>query len=169
VHLGRVRELTGGRFFQGTVKLAEMELEEGRFEECLRLVQEVLNIDQSNGEAWELQAKVYMLRGQFDSAIQVFQKLYSVAAIARYAFDLGNALERKGDFAGARQVYLRGAQAAPTFIQGWQGLDRVAVKLGDRDMSETARRQIAELKSTGKWNYLTAMFFVTDKPKQIAP
>jgi tetratricopeptide (TPR) repeat protein len=169
-YLKKVVELTSGRFFQATLKLAEMEMEDGRVDDGMRIASQVLQVDQSNGDAWDVFGKGYVLKGDLNSATHIAMRLYESAPDSvRYILNVANIAERKRDYQIANEFYRKAIQKEPNETQGWAGLRRIAAATGDKASEAEAARKYLEVKSGKDWVYLASMFFPGDKPKQVKP
>lgn len=166
----RVERLSSGRFFHATVKRAEIALEEGRADEAQKIAGTVLELDQTNGDAWEVVGKVALVKKDYEAALRVFRKLSSSApAMERYLLNVANAEERKGDAAQAAEAYRRSVELNPLAIQGWMGLVRVAARLGDGETAVNAQGRVEELRRTRRWVWMPSMFFTGENPRQTGP
>ncbi|MEW6057818.1 MAG: tetratricopeptide repeat protein [Bdellovibrionota bacterium] len=162
-HLRLAHEFSSGRFFQATVKLAEMSLEEGRIEEGVSIAESILRMDRSNGDAWEVYAKALLLSNDLSNALAIFTRLLEAAPDSfRYQLDVANVAERVGDLRRARELYEKAALSKPTLIQAWKGLARVTERGGDLALMRRAQGRVADLKRSGRWDLLYSMFFVDE-------
>jgi len=169
-HLMRCIQATQGRFFQATVKLGEIALEQGGFQEAMNIANSILQVDATNGEAWEILAKGYMLSGDMNNAKGIFEKLFSSAPqAAKYALDLANILERQGDLQRSAGFYKRVLEINPTAIQAWQAIIRLGTKFGDLEAVRQGNEKVAELKASGQWTFFVSSFLIGEKPGMIRP
>ncbi|MBI3543048.1 MAG: tetratricopeptide repeat protein [Deltaproteobacteria bacterium] len=87
-HLQRLIKFTAGRFFQGTLKLADLYIDKGRYLDAMKLADSVLNADNSNGDAWDTLARAEMLSGDLEKSGRIFARLKdAVPDGARYVLD----------------------------------------------------------------------------------
>lgn len=169
-HLERVVQVTEGRFFPATLKLAEMDLEEGRIREGMNWIDTIVKVDPSNGDAAEVHAKGLMLAGQHKDAAEIFGQLMRMAPHdPRFALDMANVLERGGQLADALGLFKQVTEGAPASSQAWAGLARVAEKMGDKKTAATARAKYAEIKASGNWLFFPSMVFLGDRPGMVRP
>jgi tetratricopeptide (TPR) repeat protein len=169
-HFQKVYEVSSGRFFQGTIKLGEMALEERKYEDAIKIASSILELDLSNGDAWDIYAKAFMLKGDLDAAARIFQKLLaSVPDSQRYLLNVANVFERKGDLGRAREVFEHAVQRHPDLVQAWEGLARVSKSLGDKTLLASTKAKLEELLKGKKWQFLPSMFLTGEKPAQLKP
>ena len=170
VYFKHVYELTGGRFFQATIKLAEIYLDEGDYKKAEEISNSVLSLDLSNGDAWDVLGRARMLKGDMPGALRIFKKLVENAPEApKYRIDSGHYAELNKDYPGAIRFYGELAAASPRMIQAWQGLARVSKLTGNSEQEQQALKSIAELRASGKWEFTTSMSLPGERPHQIAP
>lgn len=170
LHFENVVRVTDGRFFPATVKLAEIALEEGRVQEGIALAESVLKLDASNGDAAEVYAKGLMLSGEYKKAATIFGQLARMMPQdPRFSICFAGVHERAGYLKDARKFYAQTVTRFPTAIQAWQGLARVASKLGERETARAAREQVEKLKRDQTWMFFPSIFMIGEKPGQIAP
>lgn len=166
----RVRELTAGRFYQATLKLADIDIEEGHLDEALTLVNSVLDTDLTNGDAWDGLGRIKVLRGNFMDARNIFKKLIeAVPNSPRYVVDGANLAERAHDNEQARSLFAHLVEINPMAIQGWQGLARLARAQGDLKAAAEAQAKIDDLLRTREWYFIPSALLVGEKPRQTAP
>lgn len=169
-YLAHAHELSSGRFFQATLKLAEIEFAQGRVAEGIRLSRSVLDIDKTNGDAWEAYAKGMLLAGDVRGAGQIFEHLVREFRDSwRYQLLFGGYSERKGDYRSANEAYRKAVEGFPKLIQGWMGIARVAVRLQDKRLIEEAEARVAVLKKNREWEFLPGLFLPSERANQIAP
>ncbi|MBI3557480.1 MAG: hypothetical protein HY074_14540, partial [Deltaproteobacteria bacterium] len=70
-YLGHVKQLTGGRFFQATIKLAEIYLDDGDYDRSIQVSDSVLELDISNGDAWDVLGRARMFKGDLAGAQKI--------------------------------------------------------------------------------------------------
>ncbi|MBI2605949.1 MAG: tetratricopeptide repeat protein [Deltaproteobacteria bacterium] len=178
IHFRRVESLTSGRFFQATLKLAEIEMEEGRVDDAISTAKRVIALDAGNGDAWELIGRCALLRGDGPSAQRIFSRLLAIEPNSpRNLLDFANLAERSGDWRTAGAYYQRATIENPRAIQAWQGLARAAKALGNPpttapNASQTIARATAaveRLKAGRAWTWYASMFLSGEKPGQIEP
>lgn len=166
----KVYELTSGRFYQAAIKLAEMKIEDGDLKEAERLAKLILDVDMTNGEAWEIIGRVMIFKGQYaDAGIVIRKLLEAVPESSKYRLDLANVYERAKNWQAAAEAYERVVRGDPKAIQGWQGLVRVATELKQPELVEQAKAKVAELKHMGNWNFIPSMLLPGEKPRQTRP
>lgn len=170
VHFENVIRVTDGRFFPATVKLAEISLEEGRVQEGLAMVEEVLKLDPSNGDAAEVYAKGLMLSKEYKKAATILGQLARMMPKdPRFTISFAGVHERAGYLKEARGFYAQTVTGFPDAIQAWQGLARVAEKLGEPKTAQAAREQVEKLKREQTWMFYPSMFMIGEKPGQVSP
>ncbi len=169
-HLSHVENLTSGRFFQATIKKAEISLEEGQVDKALQMAGAVLNKDITNGEAWDLFGRAYLVKGDLNAANNVFLKLLNSAPHSdRYLLHMANLSERAKDYQKALTYFQHVLTLNPLLIQAWMGLNRIAYQINNRDLVKQCQTKIFELKQSKNWIWVPSMFFLDEKPKQISP
>lgn len=166
----RVFQLTSGRFFQAGIKVADMALEEGRLDEAVNIASRILQIDQSNGDAWEVLGRAKLAKGDFKGALDIFERLLEVSPYsARYRLDRANLAERTKDYKAAEKYFASVTESSPIVIQAWIGLNRVRKNLGDNSGAALAEGRAAELLQNKRWNYFTSLLLVGEKSRQVRP
>ncbi len=169
-YLKHVHEVTGGRFFQATVKLSEIYLDDGDYDQSIKYSDGVLEFDITNGDAWDVLGRARMFKGDLAGAANIFQRLVDNAPEApRYKFDFAHLAELRKDFPTAVRAYSELVKALPNSTQAWLGLARLAKLNHDTASEATALKQVAELKASGKWVFLPSLNLPGERPHQIVP
>ena len=132
--------LVAGALLAGTIRRNE------QYNHPIEMWQDVVANAPHNARAFTILAGEYRKRGEFDAAIENFEKSIRIEPNANTYHQLGNLYKQKKDIVTAEKYYRLAISIRPDFAESYVELGRIRQDQGQLEEAEALLRKAVELK-----------------------
>jgi tetratricopeptide (TPR) repeat protein len=125
----------GGFVAHASTELAIQLLKEGRFDECIACMDQVIQTNPDDALAYSILGAAYSQIGDHGMAIAAFERSLAEEDSARGHFNLGKAYEEAGRIQNALDEYRMASEADPAYSHAADALERLNVLLEESKAS----------------------------------